>query len=457
VGFVASGKPVDMPLLQLDLEHLLDYGPWTGRQKLIILLAAMTIVLDGMDIQMMGFAIPSIAASWHVARSAFANVLGLGLLGVMLGTIGGGLFGDRYGRRTALLISVSLFASTTLLTSLADSVTAVLLLRFVAGLGIGAALPNAATMAAEYTPLNRRPLAVTLTIVCIPLGGLIAGLIATHVLLSHSWRILFAIGGILPLLLIAVLWMAMPESARFLAKDPRRMTQLRRLLHIIGRPIPPNASLRHDAQDGRTHKVSLKEIFADGLLSDTIALWGAFFFCLTTVYLAFNWLPSVLVGGGLSPVQAGNGLSYYNLGGIFGALSFGIWINMTGSRLPMLFGSALGVLSALLVTRMMHHALQPSPSLFAMIAIHGLFVNAVQTSLYAIATQLYATRIRSTGVASALALGRMGAIFSALFGGFTLRLAPGRYFAVLAFGMGCVFVTMLLFKRHIHACKVRME
>ncbi len=437
------------PTAPTDLGALLDYGPWTLRQKLIVFLVAMTVVFDGMDIQMMGFAIPAIAKEWAISRASFAPVLGLGLIGITLGSVMGGLVGDRYGRRVAILLNVMIFGVATLGASFAFSEASLMVLRFIAGLGIGGALPNAATLTAEFTPLKRRPVAITLAIVCVPIGGLIAGLISAQVLVLHSWRLLFVIGGLSPIVLLAFLALWLPESPRFLAKDPLRISELRNVLQSIGRAIPSGASIHQPTNSSSPGKSSPLNLFEPGLARDTTALWMAFFCCLTSVYLAFNWLPSVLNAHGFSLKQASQGLALYNFGGILGALSFGVWISVKGSRTPLLVGAAFSVGSAALIGILMAASTMPRGILFIAVAAHGLFVNAVQTTLYALAADMYATRVRATGVASALAIGRTGGILSAFLGGAVVNLGAPVYFEILAAAMFGVLLALSSMTRHI--------
>ena len=143
-------------------------------------LTALAITFDGFDNQLVGFALPALIKAWGVTRAAFGPVLAMGLVGMSVGTIFGGHVGDRLGRRVALTASIILFGVATGLTFFATNLTMFAVLRILAGAGIGAALPNASALSAEFTPIRRRAMAVSLTIVCVPLGGMLAGLVAAR-------------------------------------------------------------------------------------------------------------------------------------------------------------------------------------------------------------------------------------------------------------------------------------
>ena len=185
----------------VDLGHWLDGGRWTGYQKWLVLLTAIAVVSDGVDNQLLGVSIPTIMKEWSVPRGAFSPIISLGYVGMMLGGAGAGIAGDRLGRRTALLSSLIVFGAATLCAAFVNGTGSLAALRLLAGVGLGGALPNAATLAAEFVPTSWRSIAVTLTIVCVPLGATIAGLLGSQVLAHSGWRLLFVIGGAIPLAL----------------------------------------------------------------------------------------------------------------------------------------------------------------------------------------------------------------------------------------------------------------
>ncbi len=435
----------------IELGVLLDTGLWSFRQKMTVVLAAVAVIFEGMDIQVMSFAIPAISKEWGITHAGFSLVLAFGLIGFTLGTALGGVIGDHLGRRVALLGSVLLFGAATLAIAFAPNMEWLTILRFFAGLGIGGALPSVTTLTAEYTPANRRPAAIVCTIVCIPIGGMLTGLLASHLLAAHSWRILFVIGGAGPLLLFTVLWLWLLESPRFLVKYPKHDAHLRHVLQQIGRAVPAGVAIVPSPDDGHIGDHNLHEIFARPIRRDTVALWAAFFLGLTTVYLALNWLPSVLSLYGFSLKQASLGLAVFNFGGIAGALVFGVWITLRGSRLPMLFGTVGAALTAAVVAFLVTGAHIAPRFLFLALAANGIFVHSVMISLYALAAHIYTTRIRATGVAAALSIGRLGAIVSAFIGGFVLDLKTPVYFVLIAAGMTGVCLALLCMRRHITA------
>lgn len=433
----------------IDIGHLLDEGRWSPPQKRFVFLTALAVILDGVDNQLLGAAVPALMREWTLPRSSFAPVLASGMVGMMIGGAIAGIVGDRVGRRVALIGSVLVFGFLTLAAALVDNVLVLGILRFLAGLGLGGAMPNAAALASEFAPRRQRPLAVTLTIVCVPLGGTLAALLAGQILPALGWRVLFAVGGILPIVLAAVLWRALPESPRYLARRRDRWPELGRLLERIGHPAPEGVGFVDLAEQMAT-KTSVRSLFTPDFRRDTLALWGAFFSCLLAVYTAFNWVPSMMTGAGLDLSVASNGLAAFNLGGVAGAITGGFVIARIGSRPTMLGMTAGAIAGALGLAAMPIAAGAGHLPIIVLLGITGALINAVQTTMYALATHVYPTTVRATGVGTAVAVGRSGGVLSTYSGAWALESGgSAAFFGSMATAMAAVFVCLALVVRHV--------
>jgi AAHS family 4-hydroxybenzoate transporter-like MFS transporter len=440
----------------IDVGSVLDKGQWSGYQKLLIFGTALAIILDGIDNQLLGNAVPTLMKEWNLPRSAFTTpfggVLALSPLGMMFGGAIGGMLGDRIGRRTTLLLCVIAFAMFTLGIGFVNSVPMLGLLRFFAGLGLGGAMPNAAALASEYVPARRRPFAVTLTIVCIPLGGMLAGYLSGAVLPNYGWRALFLVGGIIPVVLAIILFKVLPESPRFMARHRQRWPELIRMLRRLGHDVPNDATfIEAGSGQQKGSKGSVGDLFKGGYSRDTIGLFGAFFFGLLGNYVAIFLLPTVLTSTGYDAGAASNALGSWNLGGVAGAIVGALVIQKLGSRMTMLGMSALSIVCAIALSMMQ---IDPSnaAALTVMFILTGGLMNAVQTTMYALAAHVYPTEIRGTGIGTALAVGRVGNVLASYVGNFSLDSGgvPG-YFIAFAVTMALVFVSLAIIRRHVEA------
>lgn len=429
------------------VKALIDEGKWTRPQKLSALLAAGAITLDGLDIQILGFAVPAISQEWNLEKSSFALIFAISLLAVAAGTFVGGFIGDKFGRRRAIIAAVLWFGLSTLLLATSHSLGMLFFWRLVSGLGIGAALPNATAFIAETTPERRRTSVIAATIVCIPLGGVLGGVIAAHILPFFSWRVLIAIAGVLPLLLSGLLLFALPESPRFLAAQPNGRARLLKELAKFGLPVDSDTEFLPDTTVVKNEGIAT--LIRPPYRRDTFSLWAAFGLCLVSIYFVFNWLPSMLSTLGLNAAAASNGLGIYNLGGVIGSILLGIWMNRSGSRIPLIFATLGSVASALWLALYLVTPAAGSLLLSFQLGTHGFFANAVQTALYALAAHIYPTQFRSRGVAAASAFGRTGAILSAFLGGKALHHSGSTYFLILCVTLTGVTISLLFLRNHI--------
>jgi AAHS family 4-hydroxybenzoate transporter-like MFS transporter len=430
-----------------DVGALLDEGRWSGYQKLLVAATATTIIFDGLDNQLLGAAIPAMMREFELPRAAFASVLAAALFGMMLGGFLGGYIGDRIGRRAALLGSVISFGSLTALLAFANDVTTLTALRFLAGLGLGGAMPNAAALASEYVPLRRRPFAVTMTIVCIPLGGTLAGFTGALILPAYGWRALFLVGGAVPLVLAAVLWKVLPESPRYLARQRSRWPELVALLRRLGHQVPANATFV-DSHERAVARVSVGSLLAPDFRRDTLALSAAFFFCLLSVYTGTNWVPSLLTGAGFDVATANYGLTAFNLGGVVGAIVGAIVFARLGSRITMLAMTAGAIVGCVRLASA-PVAEQSIYAVLAMLALTGGLINAVQTTMYALAAHVYPAAIRATGVGTAVAVGRIGGVASSYAGAYALEYGASQMFAFIGVTLAIVFAALASVRTHI--------
>jgi MFS transporter, AAHS family, 4-hydroxybenzoate transporter len=432
----------------VDVAALLDDGSWSRYQKALTVLAAFAIIFDGFDIQILGFAIPSLMREWHAARADFGLVLAVGLAGMAVGGPVTGYCGDRWGRRVSLIVCIAIFGLATVVTAFVRGFAGLTVLRFLTGMGTGGALPVSSAFAAEFAPLRWRPTAVKLTLVCVPLGGMLGGVLAAKVLPEFGWRGLYAIGGALPIAFAILLWAALPESPRFLARRPAEWPRLAMLLRRIGHDIPADAVFEDRAERGIARRASLRSLFDAGLARDTTGLWIACFFCLGSIYLVFGWLPAMLAARGLDVATASAGLAAYNFGGVFGVLLWAALLTILGSRGPLLSGALACAGSAVALLLVPIQAQGGHVLLIAGLALNGLLANAVQTSIYALSAHVYPTSIRATGVAYVGTIGRTGGLLSSLFGAAIIQSGGGRFWWVLAAAMVAAFAGLAWVRSH---------
>jgi AAHS family 4-hydroxybenzoate transporter-like MFS transporter len=432
----------------IDIGALLDGSPFTTFQILVVALAAASIIFDGAGVAIMGYAIPKIAHEWGIAGKAFAPVVTAGLVGMVFGSACAGIVADKVGRRWAVIGSVLVFAIATACISLVHGIASLAFLRFFAGAGIGGALPTSSTFVAEFTPARIRTIAVTCTIVCVPFGGMLAGLMSAAVLPRHSWRSLFVVCGAAPAVLGIALLILLPESPRFMARDSRHWQKLTRLLARMGQIIESEANFTDDAGQHTASSTRISALFSAEFVRDTLALWSGLLLCMFSLYSINSWLPTVLFSAGFNAVQDSYGLATFQGGGIAGAVVCSVVITRFGSKWPMIGCCALSSLMAIAASAPQvatHFKL-----MVVVLAAMGFFGNAVQSTMYGLCTFVYPTAIRARGVASAVAAGRFGAALSGIAGAIVVA-STTKYFLMLSVTLLLVLASLTMVRRHIPA------
>jgi AAHS family 4-hydroxybenzoate transporter-like MFS transporter len=431
-----------------DISRVIDTGVWSNYQKLAVVIAALAIILDGFANQALPASIPMLIKMWHVKRDAFTIVSMMGYVGMTVGTVLFGIVGDKAGRRPTLMIAVLLFALPTIAIAAISDVNMMALLRFIGGMGLGGCMPNAAALLAELTPAKSRPMAVTSGIVGIPIGGTLGGFLAAGVPAEH-WQNLYLMAGLIPVAIALIMFFILPESPRYLAVRENRKADLVKLMARFGNPIDPNLPAVDSLDKPAKIKVGLAALFSKEYLQDTVGLWGAMFFTLLSVYGVINWLPAILGAAHYPGPMTGTGLMWFNIGGIIAALGGAACFNRFGSKLSL----AVLCVGAIAASAWLYFIpLDPTQSpttLLAALFLQGGFINAVQTTMYALAAFVYVTEMRGAGVGWAVGFGRIGSIISPLVGSYLIDVfGPHAFFGGFGVTMCLSLLSLMLIRKH---------
>jgi AAHS family 4-hydroxybenzoate transporter-like MFS transporter len=390
----------------VDIAGLINTHPLSFFQKGIMVLIGGVVVMDGFDVQAIGFVAPALTQDWHIDPAALGPVFGAGLLGMLFGSMILSMLADRVGRRPVLVGATTFFSLCMLATAAVDSVQQLAFLRFLTGLGIGGVMANAVALASEYSPQRQRA-SLLLWISCGFTGGAIAGgLISATMIPWAGWRSVFVVGGILPLAIAAVMYWRLPESLLFLSLQKKDHDKLGQLL----RRIAPDADLGRDLHVASPEELrgrgSLMKLFRDGRALMTVLLWLVSFANLLNLFFLANWLPLLSTRMGFSSSTAVLMGTTLQLGGFIGAIFMGPLIDRLGYYrvLAPVFFMAWFAVAAIG---------QPGFSLallYLVIFVAGVCIVGAQPAVNALASTLYPTEVRATGVGWCLGVGRAGAI-----------------------------------------------
>ena len=433
----------------VDIGDLIDAGPWRTPQNVTLALACFIVICDGFDNLVFGLAIPALSRGLGSSPKDFGIVMAFSFIGLSVGTIYAGRWGDRYGRKPILLSSLLLFGLFTAALSTAHGIIALTVLRFIAGIGLGGAIPNVTALVAECSPGRHRALAVTLTATSMTIGGMFGAGIASWILPSFGWRLLFVAAGCMPLVGLPFLYALLPESPKYLAANPLNRERLVRVLDRLSVAYPKRVSITRK-EEASGERVDPKMLFGAVFLRDTLCLWMTFFFAMAVGYMLLNWIPTILSDAGFSLRQSSLGLLIYNCGGIVGAVVAALIVRRVGSRV-VIYSCLGGMIVALFAGVGPGFTVASLAFAASILFMLGVFVIAASSSIFAIASNVYPTALRSIGIGSAVAFGRLGAIGSSFLGAAMSGAAKGTdtSFKVAAALLAGQALAMAFLTRHV--------
>jgi AAHS family 3-hydroxyphenylpropionic acid transporter len=351
---------------------------------------------EGVDLQAPGVTLPVLGPLFGLTAnegggylagflSQKSLFLSMSTFGLMLGAMIGGRLSDLIGRKWVTVASVAVFGLMSILTAHSTSAPMLLWLRFLTGLGLGGAMPNLIAIVAENVSLERRSTAVGFLYASLPTGGATVSLAAFAFANPAHWPWIYYLGGIVPLLAIPGLVFGVPN------RPP---------VHETRAAAAPRAGIVQALFGGRRAAV-------------TLALWLGFFFALIAMYILLGWLPSLLVGKGLSRPDASIVQVGFNVFGAIGSVLTGLLIDRPrrGASVALVF------LSAILSLAILAGAPAALAVSFAVVSLVGCTVSGTQTILYALAPSCYPAEVRGTGVGFAVAVGRLGSAVGPLLAG----------------------------------------
>ncbi len=425
-----------------DIADVIDAQKMAGTPLLVAFLAALALLVDGYDVQVMALAVPSLARDWALPETSFGLALSGVVIGITLGSGFLGSLGDRYGRRTVLAVGLAGTGLATMATALATTPGQFVFWRVLTGLMLGAGLPNCFALASEFTPLRRRSMMVGLMNIASPLGAFSAGFLAPPVLEAFGWRGTFMLGGLAPLLVAAALLVLAPESLKFLAirrpTDPRISAILRRIAPGLD---PASVRLDGAGSAAATHG-AWRELLSHEFRTRTLLLWAMLWLNLFNLYVLISWLPTLLHQAGWDMTAALRGAVLIQAGGIGGGIAISLFLDRGASRLALTLGFALAALNLAAFPLIANGG-----GWIALLLLAGAGTSGCQLALNALSAAYYPPAIKATGIGASLLVGGVGSIIGPLAGAVLIEqgLPATTILALLAVApTACIAMTLLI-------------
>jgi AAHS family 4-hydroxybenzoate transporter-like MFS transporter len=431
----------------VNVQTFINEYPFSGFQWRIFGMCFLIVLLDGFDTAAIGFIAPSLVNEWHISKPALAPVLSAALFGLAFGALLAGPLSDRLGRRVLLVTAVLIFGIACFSSAFSVNLDQLTVLRFVTGLGLGAAMPNAVTLMSEYCPDRRRATLVNLMFCGFPLGAAFGGFLAAWMIPSFGWRSVLLFGGSAPLLLSVLLMMTLPESIRYMVAKGYPVEKIRATLSRIASGAGNAGSFFMTEQaPAAAGKGGIRLVLSRSFVIGSIMLWIAYFMGLVIFYASINWMPILLKEAGLNPQHATLISALFPLGGVGAVLCGALMDRFNPNRVV----AACFALTAISVYGI-GQAVGNIGWLVLIVFAAGVLMNTAQSSMPALAAAFYPTQGRGTGVAWMLGIGRFGGIAGSFLVAELTRqhFTFGGIFAVVAVA-GVIACLALLLKQAAH-------
>lgn len=404
---------------------LIDQRPLGMLQVRVLALCFLVALFDGFDTQAIAYTGPAMLADFALAPTALAPVLTAGVIGMALGAMLLGSLADRFGRRPVVLGAVMLFSLATLATAWTRDLNQILVLRFIAGLGMGGATPVMLALVSEYVPTRQRGTAVTGILLGLPAGAMLGGLLASRALPLIGWEGIFIVGGLAPALLLVVMLFGLPESAQYLITRKGPAQAADSVARLLG--IGPDSAAAL-VVDEPVERSGVSALLAPALLRTTLTIWATYLFNWVAWFMLLSWLPTVLKQLGLSATQAPLATVTVNAAFILFAVPLSILLPRVRARRVLLWLLGVGIVACLGLS----YAGDQWQLVFVFIALAGVGVGGQQLALNYLVVSAYPTALRATATGWAIGMGRVGAIMGSAMGGMVLAQVGGTgFFLVL--------------------------
>ncbi|MGA3116831.1 MAG: MFS transporter [Syntrophobacteraceae bacterium] len=431
----------------MSVREVFDSSPFSPYQVWISFLCFCVTLMDGFDLTMMGVTMPKIGEYLKVTPAQLGLAVSAGMVGPLVGAVVLGMLADRWGRRKMLFMSALIFGFFTILITQIQNVEQLALLRFLAGVGLGGAIPNALSFGCEYAPSRMRATLTTFMWAGMAFGSAINGLLGAWLLPLYGWRSLFIVGGIVPMIICLMVAMLLPESLEFLVKEGTDKEKIRRIISKIAPSLTRGEEVQIYSSEQKLPGVPVKHLFMEGRAATTFALWIAFFASFYLIWIILAWAPTLLKQSGANIQQYSMAFFFINLGSALAIITIGRLMDKFNRFWVVIAAQVLAYLSFVMFG---FSAGASFTVVSAVSVICGFFIFGANAGVVALGTVSYPVDIRATGLGWAYAVGKIGTMVAPVVGGYFITMKWGVQAICNINGLGAVIVMAAVFWLHKH-------
>ena len=422
-----------------DPRDYIDHEKMSPLQIIVIFITVMLNAIDGFDVLSISFAAPGIAKEWGTTPAALGVVMSMELVGMAIGSFILGGVADKMGRRVTLLGCLIAMTGGMLMVPTAANAVQLSIWRVIVGLGIGGILACINAVVAEFSSIKKRGMCISIMVIGYPLGGTFGGMVASYMLQSHDWRIIFYFGAALTGILIPAVYFFVPESIHWLTRNQPKgalekvNSTLARMNFLSVEKLPQIVS--------QEKKSPISTIFSSSMAGMTMVLTLAYFLHIMTFYFILKWSPKVVADMGFHPSLAGQALVAISIGGAIGAAVFGgltHWFELKKLTITILLLTAIFV-------AVFGRTAADLFQIKLLAGLAGFFGNAGISGLYSILAISFPTEVRATGTGFVIGTGRAGAVLSPILAGILLQTGAALPVVAMTMGTGALLAAATLF------------
>jgi AAHS family 4-hydroxybenzoate transporter-like MFS transporter len=415
-----------------DLSEIIDSRRMGPVHWIVVVVSFVLMLIDGYDLSCASFVAPLLQKEWGFDKASFGLLFSSATMGTAVGPLIFGAAADKLGRKPVLLLGTIWFGLLTLGGVMASSLQQMLILRFVAGIGIGGVIATAIAYVSEFAPKRIRATMIVMGVVGLALGGGVGAIIASKLLATYTWRSMFWIGGLAPLALALLGIFVIPESPKYLALSPDRSERLTALVRRLAPElnIAPGTIFRMPEQ---TERFTYAAAFKGNLAVIVPLLMLTTFLAQFALFFVNQWTLVLLTSGGVPITRATWAPGAFQILGFVGALAITRPVDRFGCfPIPLLFIAAAAVIACIGIPGI------GDTATIALSGAAGFCIIGLQFGNIAATGQVFPTPIRSGGVGLIYGVGRIGSFVGPGLAG--LLIAAGVSLNTLFFAVGALML-----------------
>ncbi|WP_321532185.1 MFS transporter [uncultured Desulfuromonas sp.] len=437
----------------INVNEAFDDLPFSFYQVWVCLLCFSVVFFDGFDLTVIGVTIPKIAAHLGATPAEMGLAISAGQLGPMIGAVLIGMLADRFGRKKTMFVCALVFGFFTFMISHISSVEELALYRFLAGLGMGGAIPNALAFGSEFAPSRARASLSLYMWAGMPTGAMIAAFSAAYLLPHYGWQSVYYLGGLIPVVIAFLVLLCVPESLHHLVRTGSKnaLSKAHSILSRVDKNLPSIGNVKLTAPSTSKAKGGpIKKLFAGDLKVTTLLIWALFYLSFYLLWILFSWVPTLLKQSGATVQQYSLGFAFIHLGSVIACFCIGRCMskfNKLNVVKYLFFGAFVAMLA---------FGYFSSSSFYIVIVVSiftGMLVNGGNSSLMGLASAVYPSEVRATGIGWAYGIGKIGSLIAPVIGGLYLsrNWSVFKICAINGSSALIIAVIVIILQRHMRA------